>query len=317
MKNNAGRQFSGKYIIVFFFIVVVLLFILRQFLQQSNNAISLNYPAHFSAPQDTTAVTVYGASLGKQLFHDPILSYNKQVSCASCHQQKGGYSDAGNPKSIGDRGVPTLRNSPALVNLSWKKQFFADGRVSSLTGTILNAVQDTLELNSDMGLILKRLNADPAYRSRFEKVYHSADITQAHFLDALTQYLRTLNAWDAKYDRVMLHKEQFTADENKGYLLFQQYCASCHIPPLFHTEQAFAHTVTSAPDNKAYFSPSLRNIMLSAPYLQDGSVPTLEKLLLLHPASGMLKDKKGLSTSEIQEVIAFLKTLSDNQLQSY
>ncbi|MGI9355860.1 MAG: cytochrome-c peroxidase [Rhizobiaceae bacterium] len=85
--------------------------------------------------------------LGRQLFYDPILSGNRNISCATCHAIELGTSD-GLSLGIGQggHGVGPLReavdrekirkriprNSPALWNLGAKevKTLFHDGRVS-------------------------------------------------------------------------------------------------------------------------------------------------------------------------------------------
>lgn len=85
--------------------------------------------------------------LGRDLFHDPILSGNRNISCASCHHAMLGSADAralsvgeggvglgamrrGTAQSPAQRHIP--RNAPALFNLGAAEftTLFHDGRVA-------------------------------------------------------------------------------------------------------------------------------------------------------------------------------------------
>jgi cytochrome c peroxidase len=93
-------------------------------------------------------VAMAEARLGRLLFHDPILSGNREVSCATCHHPRFATSD-GLSLGIGDGGVGLgperradpanppeqriPRNSPALFNLGASEftVLFADGRIEA------------------------------------------------------------------------------------------------------------------------------------------------------------------------------------------
>ncbi|WP_146588331.1 cytochrome-c peroxidase [Puniceibacterium confluentis] len=86
------------------------------------------------------------AALGQLLFYDPILSGNREVSCATCHHPRLGTSD-GLSLSLGDGGIGlgpdrvadpqnppearVPRNAPALFNLGAHEftRLFHDGRI--------------------------------------------------------------------------------------------------------------------------------------------------------------------------------------------
>lgn len=82
-------------------------------------------------------------ALGEALFYDPILSGNKDVACASCHQPESGTGDAlplalgtgatgrGTARAEGDRPAWGRRHSPELWNRSALDLLFWDGRVST------------------------------------------------------------------------------------------------------------------------------------------------------------------------------------------
>lgn len=73
-------------------------------------------------------LTKAGVELGRRLFYDPILSANRQVSCASCHHQGKGFSDGVAITTAGISGKPLERHSPTLINLAWTDNGFFLGR---------------------------------------------------------------------------------------------------------------------------------------------------------------------------------------------
>lgn len=327
------RNRFGKLIILGIIGIVVLLLVGRNFLLQHDPSMGIRYPEQFPAPIDTTSVTVQGATLGRLLFNDPILSRHQETACASCHQQAAAYADLQQPLSTGDAGQETVRNSPALMNLIWKKKFFADGRATRISETVYNAIIDKRELNSDMRLILARLNAHPIYLEKFQRLNNTEKITTDNVLDVLSQYLRTLNSSNSKYDAFVQNKALFTTEEAQGWKLFQANCQSCHVPPLFDMPQA--HNVNSGlgndlgaylftnqdRDKHAFYAGSLRNIIYSAPYFHDGRFATLDDLLAFHTqVENTNQLQHSLSRQEQKAVISFLNSLSDSQFissQSY
>ncbi len=300
---------SGKLVIVSVFFVAAILIVGYQFLVNNDSPINIDSPAHFGTPVNSGTVTVQGASIGRQLFNDVLLSRHQQISCASCHQQTASYAEQGKRFSIGDRGLPTTRNAPVLINLIWKSHYFADGRADRLEETIYNAIRDTLELNSDIDLILERIRQHPVYSKKLKKTFQVKEIEKEHVINVLTQYLRTLNSWDSRYDRMLRGDLVFTAEEKQGQMLFESECTSCHIAPFFHS-----NTPVISLQNQLYQSPSLRNIHASAPYMHDGRFDGLDSLLLQHPEEfPQTFQKRTLNQQERKSIITFLKTLSDEQ----
>ena len=132
-----------------------------------------------------------------------------------------------------------------------------------------------------------------------------------------------------------------------GKALFKQNCASCHsselftdhsfrnnglIPAKINDQGRYAITLNEA-DRLKFKVPSLRNVGLTAPYMHDGRFTTLEAVLdhyandqssskdsifvspSLDPLLQVAGQKRGirLSVTDKQAIIAFLKTLNDEQ----
>ncbi len=190
---------------------------------------------------------------------------------------------------------------------------------------------------------------DPAnYPALFTAAFGSPEITPEKIALALENYLLTLTAFDAKFDRVLHGEEKFTPAEQRGFELFNtEYdprrgmygadCFHCHGGPLFQS-QTFANNgldsefadagrakITSKDYDRGKFAvPSLRNVALTAPYMHDGRFQTLEAVVE-HYANGvkrsatldpnLAKHPDGgvpLSAADQRALVAFLKTLTDD-----
>jgi cytochrome c peroxidase len=76
-------------------------------------------------------------------------------------------------------------------------------------------------------------------------------------------------------------------------------------------------------DRWAYKTPSLRNVALTAPYMHDGSLPTLEAVIAFYDAGGIDNPQRdpmlqplSLSAEEKQALAAFLRTLTGDNVQA-
>lgn len=302
-------------------------------------------------PRDNP-LTVERVNLGRQLFFDPQLSFNGKQSCASCHSPDKAFTD-GRQTARGAEGVIGPRNTMPLFNLAWKKQFFWDGRASSLRQQVLQPIQNPIEMHQSLShLVFKLAQTNEVYPALFVQAFGSPQITAQKLALALENYLLTLTSFDAKFDRVLRGEEQFTAAEQRGFELFSteydprrgQYgadCFHCHGGPLFQS-QSFANNgldrtfsdlgrakiTGQAFDDGKFAVPCLRNVALTAPYMHDGRFKTLEEVVE-HYATGvkrsptldpnLAKHPDGgvpLSETDKKALVAFLKTLTDESYLS-
>jgi cytochrome c peroxidase len=298
-------------------------------------------------PRDNPLITERVA-LGKRLFNEPMLSRNGAISCASCHLEKSAFTD-GLPVSTGVEGRRGDRNAMPLFNLAWKSRFFWDGRAESLRAQVLMPLADHREMDLEPAKACEKLAASPDYQRAFGAAFKSPGITADKLALALEQYLFTLIASRSKFDAVLLGKATLTEAEQRGFELFMTEsdprtgqrgadCFHCHGGPLFSDHQFHNNgllspgkgraAITGEPaDDGKFVTPSLRNIALTAPYMHDGRLATLEEVmahystgihrsaaldpnLAKHPGSGLQ-----LSEADQKALIAFLKTLTDTGLQ--
>lgn len=283
--------------------------------------------------------TVEGVALGKMLFFDKQLSANNQLSCASCHQVEKSFSDTAALTSRGVSGRPLLRHAQALINLAWSENLFWDGGVRNLESLTFSPLRHPDEMGADLQVLTARLQAIPEYRRAFRAAFGTDSVTAALISRALAQYQRTLITADSRYDRYRRGDAQLNSFELEGMAIFEQHCARCHTPPLF-TDGKFHRnglplpvTIDSAgillgrqritlqaSDFGTYKTPTLRNIMLTAPYMHDGSLPDLEAVITHYsslPDSLVHMHRLPNSNfrhSDHRALLAFLHALTDNRL---
>ena len=272
-------------------------------------------PAFFppiQQPEDNVA-TVYGVELGKMLFFEKALSIDSTVSCASCHRPELSFAED-TPFSTGVKGRAGARNAPALVNLVWERRFFRDGRTASLEEQSLHPITDPAEMDLTLEEAVRRLSSDIRYREAFEKAFDTPGITKERIAKAIAQFERTLISFNSKYDRYKRGEYLPTEQEIRGEKLFFSHpeprppltlrggnCGDCHVPITtggstfnfegFHNNGIIpSFGISSADfglekftgnvrDRGKFKTPNLRNIAITAPYMHNGSLNTLQEVL--------------------------------------
>ena len=270
--------------------------------------------------------------LGEALFHDPRLSIDGSLACASCHQPGKGFAD-GKPQGRGVPGRALKRHTPSLWNLAWASAVFWDGRARNLEEQVAGPIESPDEMAQPVASVVARLAADPAMVRAFTQAFpESPQVNGANLAKAIATYERTFVSPEIRFDRWIAGDEHaLTPREVAGFTLFtgKAGCVKCHSGFAF-TDYAFhdiglpgedrgrGAVLRLAPAEHAFKTPGLREIARSAPYMHDGSLATLEDVLR-HYAGGVLdrptlsKDlPRGLKLSEAEraDLIAFLGTLT-------
>lgn len=307
----------------------------------ADQAYDLEIPADFPAlafDRDKNPVTVNGVALGKKLFYEGRLSRNNSISCGFCHIQENAFTHHGHPVSHGIDNRLGIRNASPIQNMAFLRNYTWDGVSHDLDERSLVPITTDFEMDSSMPEVVGKLNTDANYKKLFKAAFGDENITGERVLKAISQFMVTMVSADSKYDRVLKGKTVFTAEENEGYQLFRNNCASCHSGTLF-TDESFRNTgmyynaqyndrgryrvTLDWNDNMKFRVPSLRNVEYTAPYMHDGRFTTLEAVLNFYsdlvenqPNLDPLLKKDGhvgirMNPSEKQYIIAFLKTLSD------
>lgn len=272
--------------------------------------------------------------LGRALFYDPMLSKDGTISCASCHSPFSAFTHVDHALSHGIHDSIGRRNSPALMNLAWHKQFMWDGAIHHLDVQALAPISHPAEMGSSISEVVTTLQKTEKYRTQFKKAFGNEEITGEKTLKAISQFLLTLVSCDSKYDRWKKGEVEFSTQEQKGYALYQSYCSICHREPLFSNYEfknnglqpdaslndAGRAEITHNPADSFLFKvPTLRNIEYTYPYMHDGRFEKLSEVVNHYGnlnqnhsfLSPELQKPIQLSPNEKIDLIAFLLTISD------
>lgn len=271
------------------------------------------------------------AALGFALFHDPRLSVDNTVSCASCHElENAGVDNHQYSHGVDDQlgGV----NAPTVYNAVYNFVQFWDGRAQTLAAQAAGPPLNPVEMASEsFDQIIAKLQADKDFARAFVKVYPDG-ITEANITDAIEQFERTLITPNSAFDKWLRGDDSaITAQELEGYELFKKYdCATCHAGPnlgglsyelmglrrhyfaergleLTHEDNGRFKETGLERDRHRFKVPGLRNVEHTWPYYHDGTRETLEEAVR---DMGLYQSGVELTEAEVAAITAFLNTLT-------
>jgi len=268
--------------------------------------------------------------LGEEMFHDPRLSADDTISCASCHNLGSGGAD-GLEKPLGIGGAEGEINTPTVFNSAYNFTQFWDGRAENLEEQASGPVHNPAEMGSNWDQVVAKLKRDAQIVSAFKAIY-SDGVTGDNIVDAIATFERTLVTINAPFDQYL--KGDISAISEQavhGYELFQSYgCAACHqgVNVGGNMYQAMGamgdyfgdrgdvrksdmgrYQVTGREEDRHVFKvPSLRVVALTAPYFHDGSAKTLEDAV--HHMAKYQLGREDMPEADLDAIVAFLKSLA-------
>lgn len=304
-------------------------------------------------------MTTSKVELGRRLFYDIRLSGPGYMSCATCHEPQRGFSD-GRRVPIGITGERHHRNAMSLANIAYFRSLtWASPTETSLERQLLRPLFGVNPV--EMGAaghevpVLAHIKANSVYRALFKRAFPASDgrINFDNIGKAIAAFERTLISAGSPYDRYRYGGDDaaISVEAKRGAKLFfgdRLKCSQCHAAPhftdaakslRFHntglhnadgkgslpgSDQGLAN-VTGDPTDKGKFrTPSLRNIAVSAPYMHDGSLPTLDAVIDHYQAGGAATAKGrqsplrsplvngfAVTKAERNDLKAFLQSLTD------
>ncbi|MCG8015973.1 MAG: c-type cytochrome [Candidatus Thiodiazotropha sp. 'RUGA'] len=316
-------------------------------------------PDQVPAPENNP-MTPEKVLLGKRLFFDKNLSWDRTLSCSSCHDVIGGSGDDGRPTSLGINDQLGGRNAPTVWNAAFQSVLFWDGRAASLEeqakGPLINPIEMGMPSWKE---VEQRVLEDPAYQPLFEAAFGADSLIDIERIaEAIASYERTLITPDTPYDRfVEGDLNALSAQQLRGMASFQSLgCVNCHFGPNFSGASLFdsraplrifpiyptpfeqkyeltrdAGAAMAGSGRGSWRVPSLRNVALTGPWLHNGSVSELKEVVRImssvqlghtghylvwsddHKVMTKL-DRPALSDDEIEDIVAFLQSLSSRML---
>ncbi len=285
-------------------------------------------------------LTAEKVALGRQLYFDIRLSFNGKISCNTCHNLKTGGVDH-RPLSTGALGKAGRRSTPTVLNAAYQSVQFWDGRAESLEAAVKDHFFDpTVMAMSHEQKVVEAVRRMPGYRKQFIKAFGTRDaVTLDNIVKAIASFVRMLVTPDSAFDRYVKGNKQALSEQAvRGMEEFKSAgCVACHFgdnfsgPPVpmgegFYelfpnylgseydqkytlvTDDLGRYEATKDPIHKRLFHvPTLRNVVLTAPYFHTGTVPSLEEAVRVMAVTQLRKE---LSDRQVEDIVAFLNSLT-------
>ncbi len=273
--------------------------------------------------------------LGRMLYFDTRLSADNTISCATCHDPQKGWTDQ-DRTSVGFHKQRGARNSPTVINSTYMKLQFWDGRAKTLEEQALGPIANPIEMGTTHEAMVQTVTKIPGYEPLFKKAFN-APATKERVAQAIASFERTVLSGNSKYDRfVNGEKTAMNESEIRGKDLFfgKAKCMVCHNGPNFSDSNFHnlgvgmgkanpdlgRYVVTQAEkDMGAFKTPTLRDLDKTQPYMHDGSVDSLEEVMEFYNKGGEpnahlspLITKLNLTDQEKSDLVAFMKALAGN-----
>lgn len=248
--------------------------------------------------------------LGDLLFHTPAVlgrtAESMGMSCNTCHPNGStnarlfvdGLSDrpgnidltSGRFNRTVDDGIPNPINIPSLRGVRYASRFGFDGRGTSLKEFIEGVVHSEFD---GIELTPEQLRALVSY---------------VQSQDFLPNRSLTRGGKIAISEPSVLRGEELFNSARSG--LEGLSCASCHMPSNYFRDdkvhrRPIAGTASLVSFDDGVKTPTLLNLVETAPYFHDGSAATIEEVVVWYNATYKL----GLTATEKQDVVSYLKVV--------
>jgi cytochrome c peroxidase len=243
---------------------------------------------------------------------------------------------------------------PARAPMFW------DSRVRSLETQALEPIKALEEMRGHayseaaaVNTVVDRISKVPEYVALFQEAFGSGVAVDAPRIgEAIAAFERSLVAMNSPFDRFRAGDvDALTSQQRRGLDTFEEVgCDSCHDGAMFsdfdhHAEGVREHPLLAQPDAGAgrfrFRTPSLRNVALTAPYMHNGTLATLEDVLRFYNngrsenpnvandqdrggnrdrrrgdngiarVAGQFRRVDDMSNGEMADIIAFLNALTD------
>lgn len=260
--------------------------------------------------------------LGRMLFFEPRISATGVISCATCHNPALGWTDR-LPRGTGHEGQVGDRNTPTVLNSGFLRAQFWDGREPDLEGQALGPIQAEIEMNMTLEQAISRLSEFQVYRDAFAAAFPGDNdpVTPRNVALAIASFERTLNTPNSPFDRFLAGDEAaLTEQQQEGMRLFvDNGCVACHngvnlSDSNYHrfqlpgsTDEGRFLVTGDEQDRFAFRTPTLRNVALTYPYFNNGSVDNLRDAVNLMGQQMLGHD---FAEPELEALVAFLHSLT-------
>jgi len=283
-------------------------------------------PLPSEMPSADNPITSEKITLGRMLYYEKRLSRDRQTSCNSCHQLSA-YGVDNQQFSSGFKGQLGSRNSPTVYNAAQHIAQFWDGRAEDVEeqakGPVLNPVEMAMPMPDK---VVETLKSIPGYVDAFAKAFPKEEqaITYDNMAKAIGAFERKL-VTPSRFDAFLVNDDNALTDDEKAGLktFIEAGCITCHsgsglgghmyqkvglAKPWPHLQDDGRFSVTNNEADKYLFKVlGLRNVEMTAPYMHDGSILTLEESIARMSVHQLGRQ---LSADQVESIATFLKSLT-------
>jgi len=284
------------------------------------------------------------SDLGQMLFFDPILSLDKSISCASCHRPEFAFAD-NKAFSLGVSDSIGVRNAPSIMNMLSRPYFFYDGRAATLEDQVITPIESSIEMNLPYDIAVDRIQSNEDYQILFNKVYQS-NPDSFNIANALAEFQRSLESSGSAPHDLWLNGQDtsaMSASQQRGRDMFisdEFRCFDCHFGPDFTGDEfrniglydgetlvdKGRYDITKdSMDIGKFKVPGLRNVGLTAPYMHNGMMETLEEVMDYYSnpydfvdapinTDSLMVEPLNLTDQQKEDFVNFLHSLTDRIL---
>jgi cytochrome c peroxidase len=271
-------------------------------------------------------------ALGRMLYYDPRLSKGQDVSCNTCHILDK-YGVDGKKVSTGHAQQQGTRNSPSVYNSAGYFALMWDGKFPNVEEQAKGPMQKPFEMSASPKKMEATLLSIPEYVQAFARAFpgEKSPVTfdnVAKAIGAFERKLFTPSRWE-KY--LAGEKSALTDPEKVGFNTFVETgCPTCHFGPyvgatMFQklglmkawptTRDRGRFELTQKNEDYMVFRvPSLRNVVMTGPYLHDGSLTSLNEVVRMMARHQIGKE---LTDTQIASIITWLGALTGDLPMDY
>ncbi len=236
--------------------------------------------------------------------------------------------------------TPSKHYNPENAPMFW------DSRVNSLETQAIEPIKALEEMRGInyteeeiLNEVVLRIKEISEYQKLFKKAFRGNNsISIENIGKAIATYERTLVTNNSRFDKYMRgDTNSISLGEREGFEVFKKVgCANCHNGPMFSDYKV--HTL-SVPENDklskaddgfehkfSFRTPTLRNLRFTAPYMHNGTLPSLQRVLEFYEDLSFNKSRNNkvaentidtlaknltIKVKDMSLIISFLNTLND------
>ncbi|WP_246205945.1 cytochrome-c peroxidase [Fulvivirga aurantia] len=311
------------------------------------------FNVEYFAGRHSVNINEQTVALGEQLFYDKNLSKDKSMSCGSCHQPEKAFTDGqktsiGNNGNPLKRNSPTLTYAAFQKGFFYDKRAGnLEGQISGVVSnenefhTNLEILEEEVRANDKYRMQFAKHFKDTITESNIRNAIATYIRSLASFSSKFDKNIR--GEEESLSEQEVLGFNLFMG---------KAACGTCHfaplfngtVPPNFKESELEALGVPATAKNQRldddlgrfelfktserkhlFKTPTIRNITKTAPYMHNGVYDSLEQVMHFYNVGGGLglgfnidnqtlpPDSLNLQESEIEAIIAFLHTLTDEE----